>query len=182
MKDFSHIRQLLETLSVQAANLDRQRGEHHLPLFDDILFHCHAKLLTPCVQETKSTLESLIREQDSKRLTQSRAEYLTERLLAQISAIQREISTTSVRSHEPKHASYYRKPISTLYQELAQHQEWERRLADMVQDKQYALDNAPFNEKQIAQSALLAVEQRLKRCQTAKTKLENQITYRERNQ
>ena len=30
----------LEQMSNQAAALDRQRGEHHVPLFDERLFHC----------------------------------------------------------------------------------------------------------------------------------------------
>lgn len=182
MSDFSRLNTLLEQLKQHAAQLDRQRGEHHQPLFDAVLFHCHGKLLTPCVQEAQSTLGTILREQDAGKLTQARAEYLTERLLAQISAIQRELSTQSIRKTEPKHSSYYRKPISDLYQDLAQHQEWERRLMEMVRDKQYAVDSAPAFQKQAAQQALLTVEQRLKRCQTAKAKIEKQITYREKNQ
>ena len=182
MSDFSRLNNLLEQLKQNAAQLDRRRGEHHQPLFDEVLFHCHGKLLTPCVQEAQSTLTTILREQDAGKLTQPRAEYLTERLLAQISAIQRELSTQAIRKSEPKHSSYYRKPISDLYHDLAQHQEWERRLMEMVRDKQYALDSAPAFQKQVAQTALLTVEQRLKRCQDAKAKIEKQITYREKNQ
>lgn len=91
-------------------------------------------------------------------------------------------STQSIRKSEPKHSSYYRKPISDLYQDLAQHQDWERRLMEMVRDKQYALEQASVFQKQAAQQALLAVEQRLKRCQEAKAKIEKQITYREKHQ
>jgi len=182
MSDFSKLNILLEQLKNSAAQIDRTRGEHHLPLFDDTLFHCHGKLLTPCVTEAQSTLESILREQKANKLTQARAEYLTERLLAQISAIQREISTQSIRSNEPKHSSYYRKPISDLYQDLAQHQDWERRLRILVSDKENALHNAPGFHQQGAQQALLVAEQRLKRCQEAKTKIEKQITYREKHQ
>ncbi len=182
MNDFSKLTGLLEELKSSAAQVDRTRGEHHLPLFDETLFHCHGKLLTPCVIEAQSTLDSILREQKANKLTQARAEYLTERLLAQVSAIQREISTQGIRSKEPKHSSYYRKPISDLYQDLAQHQDWERRLKLLVSDKEYALDNAPGFQKQTAQQALLVAEQRLKRCQEAKAKIEKQITYRERHQ
>lgn len=182
MKDLSQLSQVIDTLANQAAALDRQRGEHHQPLFDGLLFHCHAKLIAPCVEETRSTLDALNREQNAHRLTANRAEYLTERLVAQISAIQRELSTTKIRHSEPKHSSYFRKPINLLYQDLSRHQEWERRLAEMVRDKQYLLDNSGLTDKTSAQQALLAVEQRLKRCQTAKANIEKQITYRERNQ
>lgn len=181
----SNIRQLqttLERLAIDAAALDRQRGEHHLPLFDERLFHSKAKLLVPCVNETQATLSSIVREEDAKKLTPMRAEYLTERLLAQVSAIQRELATTNIRKHEPKHKSYFLKPINELYQQLSQHQEWERRLLEMVRDKELAMQYAPPFQQQEAQQSLLATEQRLKRCQESKLKIEKQITYRERNQ
>ncbi|MCV5342437.1 primosomal replication protein, partial [Escherichia coli] len=77
------------------------------------------------------------------KLTALRAEYLTERLVAQIGAIQREISTTKIRKNEIKHSSYFRKSINVLYQELAQHQEWARRLREMVLEKERAVESAP---------------------------------------
>lgn len=172
----------LEQLANQAAALDRQRGENHLPLFDERLFHGRSKLLVPCVKETQSTLDSLVREEEAGILTALRAEYLTERLFSQVSAIQRELATTNIRKNEPKHKSYYQKPINELYQQLSQHQDWERRLMEMVRDKELALQYAPPFQQQAAQQALLATEQRLKRCQESKLKIEKQITYRERNQ
>lgn len=182
MAQFDQLAEILNTLAGQAAQLDRKRGEHHQPLFDERLFHTRSQLLVPCVAEARTTFDSIIREQQSGRLTALRAEYLTERLLAQIAAIQRELSTQTIRKHEIKHSSYYRKPINVLYQELAQHQEWERRLKQMVRDKEVALENAPAMTRQQAQQALIATEQRLVRCQAAKLKLEQQITYREKNQ
>ncbi len=182
MSDFSRLNLLLDELKVSAAQVDRTRGEHHRPLFDDTLFHCHGKLLTPCVSEAQATLSAILREQQAQKLTQARAEYLTERLLSQVAAIQREISTQAIRSNEPKHSSYYRKPINELYQDLAQHQDWERRLQILVSDKEMALNSAPGFQKQAAQQQLLAAEQRLKRCQEAKAKIEKQITFREKHQ
>ncbi|MFG0772921.1 primosomal replication protein [Vibrio plantisponsor] len=182
MKDLSRLNLIIEELKSTAALIDRTRGEHYRPLFDDTLFHCHGKLLTPCVIETESTLNAILREQKAGKLTQPRAEYLTERLLAQIGAIQREMSTQAIRKKEPKHYRDTRKPISDLYQDLAQHQDWERRLMLLVQDKQMAVEGTFGADKTSAQQALLAAEQRLKRCQEAKTKIEKQITFREKNQ
>ncbi|MDC5848216.1 primosomal replication protein [Vibrio europaeus] len=182
MSKVKQLQSTLEQLAINAAALDRQRGEHHLALFDERLFRCKAKLLVPCVKETQSTLDSIMREEDAGKLTAMRAEYLTERLLAQISAIQRELATTTIRKNEPKHSSYFRKPINELYQHLAQHQDWERRLMEMVREKELALQYAPPFQQQSAQQALMATEQRLQRCQEAKLKIEKQITYRERNQ
>ena len=181
----NQLKQLLVTLdhlAIQAAEIDRRRTEHHQPLFDELLFHCKSRLLVPCVKETQSTLETLIREQDSGRLTTLRAEYLSERLFAQVAALQREIATQPIRKNEPKHYSHFQKPINVLYQELAQHQEWERRLAEMVRDKLVELEHAPAFSKQDAQRTLLSTEQRLERCKVAKLKIEKQITYRERHQ
>ncbi|CAH1540826.1 Primosomal replication protein N prime prime [Vibrio rotiferianus] len=172
----------LEQMSNQAAALDRQRGEHHVPLFDERLFHCRSRLLVPCVKEATATLDSIVREQKEKKLTALRAEYLTERLVAQITAIQREISTTKIRKGEIKHSSHFRKPINVLYQELAQHQEWARRLREMVLEKERTVEIAPSFARAEAQKVLLATEQRLQRCEAALLKLENQITHREKNQ
>ncbi|WP_295894153.1 primosomal replication protein [uncultured Vibrio sp.] len=182
MSQLSNIKPILEQLAHQAAQLDRRRGEHHQPLFDERLFHCHGKLLVPCVNETQSTFKTLSREEQAGKLTQARAEFLTERLLAQISAVQRELSTQQIRKQEPKHSSYYRKPINALYQDLAKHQEWEMRLRDMVREKELELKQAPSFHQQQAQKALLATEQRLERCQEAKIKLEKQITFKEKHQ
>lgn len=182
MASFSQLKQNLEQMKFDAAHLDRQRGEHHLPLFDSSLFTCRSRLLTPCVDEAIATFDAIEREKAHKLLTTQRAEYLTERLLAQISAIQRELSTSHFRKDEPKHSSYYRKPISQLYQDLSQHKEWERRLMDMVLDKHKALEEAAGFNRSHAQQAVLKTEQRLERCRQAIIKIEKQITYREQHQ
>ncbi|WP_086984540.1 primosomal replication protein [Vibrio aphrogenes] len=181
MSHFQEIANKLETLSQQAAQRDRYKGEHHQPLFDEHLFRCRARLLVPCVSEAKSTYESIIREQQAKRLTQLRAEHLTQRLIAQLEAIQRELATTKIRHNEIKHSSHYRKPISELYQDLSQHQEWEIRLKDLVLQKTRHVEQCSSFERAKAQQDLLVTEQRLERCQAAKLKIEKQITFRERH-
>ncbi len=178
MSRLSSFSQHLNELAHRAEKLDTQRGEHHKPLFDDQLFHGKSKLLTPCVNEAKATFEALNREN----LTEVRAHFLSEYFVAQIEAITRELSTTAIRSNEIKHSSYYRKPINHLYQELSQHNEWERRLKLQVHAKQNELDNAPAYLQQQIQNVLMTAEQRLARCQQAKISLENRIHYRERNQ
>lgn len=182
MIEFNELLDRLDQLALDAAALDRRRGEHHRPLFDQQLFHCQARLLVPCVAETKSTCENIIREKAAGRLTHLRAEFLTDTLLAQMAAIQRELSTQKIRKNEIKHSSFYRKPINQLYQELAQHNEWERRLREMVYEKEQQLNASSAFEQPQLQKALLATEQRLARCSEAKLKLERQITYRERHQ
>ncbi|NLS11320.1 prepilin peptidase [Vibrio sp. SM6] len=171
----------LDELAAQAAQLDRRRGEQVRGLFDERLFHCQSQLLMPCVDETRATFNTLKREQECGRLTAMRAEYLTERLLAQISAIQRELATVPLRNKVKHIGAVTQKPINVLYQELAQHSEWARRLQQMVWEQQQALNSASALERAERQKTLLATEQRLIRCKAALDKIENQITYRERH-
>ncbi|WP_105902800.1 primosomal replication protein [Vibrio gangliei] len=181
MAQFNQIAQKLEDLSKQAAQRDRFKGEHHQPLFDEHLFSGRSRLLVPCVSEAKATYDNIIREQQANRLTQLRAEHLTQKLVAQMEAIQRELATSNIRNNEIKHSSHYRKPINELYQDLAQHQEWEIRLKDLVLKKTSQLENCSSLERSKAQQDLLVAEQRLERCQAAKLKIEKQITFRERH-
>ncbi|MCV5334423.1 primosomal replication protein, partial [Escherichia coli] len=62
--NISQLQENLEQMAKQAAVLDRQRGEHHVPLFDERLFGCRSSLLTPCVKEAKATLDAIVREQN----------------------------------------------------------------------------------------------------------------------
>ncbi|EJN6829760.1 primosomal replication protein [Vibrio cidicii] len=172
----------LEQMAVQAIELDSLRGEHHAPLFDEQLFSCRAHVLTPCVEEAKATLETLMREQNEQILTSQRAQFLSERLLTQLAAISRELLADKVTRKDASVAmNYSRKPINLLYQELAQHQEWRRRLRELVTEKQRALVMASAPDRAQAQQALLVAEQRLSRCQAAILKIENQITDQEKD-
>ncbi|GAM68778.1 primosomal replication protein N prime prime [Vibrio sp. JCM 19236] len=72
MASFSELKQKLEQMKFDAAHLDRQRGEHHLPLFDSSLFTCRSRLLTPCVEEATATFSAIEREQQQKLLTAQR--------------------------------------------------------------------------------------------------------------
>ncbi|WP_171972096.1 primosomal replication protein PriC, partial [Vibrio panuliri] len=73
MTQFKPLIATLEQLAVQAAELDRSRGEHHQALFDERLFHGSSRLLVPCVKEAQATLTTLMREQESGKLTALRA-------------------------------------------------------------------------------------------------------------
>lgn len=180
MSRLNQLSNTLAQLASQAELVDHKRGEHYQPLFDEHLFQCKSHLLLPCVHEIQATLTTLINEEQSGKLTTSSAQYLTERLLTQISAIQRELATLNIRHSEAKRNQEFRKPIHRLYQELAQHQNWEYRLMDMVSDKEQMLHSAPLNQQPAAYQDLMITKQRLQRCRDAKVKLEKQIAFRER--
>ncbi|UJF18678.1 primosomal replication protein [Vibrio sp. SS-MA-C1-2] len=183
--DFSKLLTLTEQLLEKGRAIDKQRGEQRYPLFDQQLFGCRSKKMVPCVNETQSMIKSLIQEHDSGLLNPQRAQYLGEKITQQVQALQREINTQAIRRTEPRAKTVWQRPINELYQDLAQHQDWERRLKTMIRDKQAELDN--FNPlvafdgraRKKQQQELLALEGRHRRCYEALIKLEKQIQYRE---
>ena len=138
--DFSKLQQLTEQILEQSKSIDKQRGAQRNPLFDQHLFTCNSKLMVPCIMETIGLIKSLVTEHQTGVLNSQRANYLGEKITLQIGALQREIKTQSIRRNEPKKRTAWFRPINELYQDLAQHQDWERRLKTMVRDKQAQLD------------------------------------------
>ncbi|UIP28840.1 primosomal replication protein [Photobacterium sp. TLY01] len=179
--DLHRLSDLVDKLLSPAEALDHQRKESSKPLFDKQLFHGQSRLLVPCVREIQQEIAALKNEQASGRLHATRARYVCEKILAQIQAVQREMATKQIRESEPKYQVKQRKTLHELYDELAQHQDWERRLAAMVKDKAFALEQAPqASSRQPLQQQLLALEGRLARCQQAMTRLEKAILQLER--
>lgn len=179
--DLSRLSGLVEQLIPQASALDHQRGESDKPLFDNQLFHCRARLLLPCIREIQQEIAALMKEQAAGNLQIARASYVCEKILTQIQAIQREMATKQIREAEPKYVVKQRKSLHQLYDDLAQHQDWERRLSAMVKDKTFELEQAAeVSQRQPLQQQLIALEGRLNRCQQAMAGIEQAIVRRER--
>ncbi|WP_434355998.1 primosomal replication protein [Parasalinivibrio latis] len=180
--DLATLNNLLTEMAKQAAQTDRSRKEGWEPLFDEQLFYCRSSLLTPYVAEAKHNLETLETEQRENRLSAARASHLCERLLNQVTALKREQSTGRLRTKFRN--TTYRKPSVTarqLYENLAQHREWERRLENMVREEELRHANcASWDEQQACQQKILATESRLQRCRDAITNIEKQIAKKER--
>jgi len=173
--------QLLDQLAKRAAEVDRRRGEANAPLFSIQLFQCQGKLLTPCVNEAQGLLNVMRRDDEQGLLTEARATHICETLLAQISALQRELATLPLRKQEQATRGRRRQSIGELYQELAKHQDWERRLEDKLRDANASVDAASTPAVlQDYQKQVLALEQRLARCRQARERIESTISYRER--
>lgn len=181
MPDLKRLETIVSQLAHEAASTDRKRGEASRPLFDEQLFRGRSKLLMPCVNEIRHEIHALINEQQAGKLQLSRTQHLCEKIVAQIQAIQRELATQAIRKNEPKRGQGWRKPIHQLHQDLAQHQEWERRLSAMLKDKSHMLGRCQTlaDQRQIQQE-ILALEGRLARCQEALKKIERDINTRER--
>lgn len=181
MPDLKRLENILDQLAKDAAQTDRKRGEAARPLFDEQLFFCRSKLLTPCVAEIRGEISALRSERKAGKLQASRTQHICEKVIAQIQAIQRELATQQIRKNEPRRQQGWRRPIHELYQDLAQHQDWERRLAAMQRDKEMLISRcSTLAEQQKLQKEVLALEGRLSRCRAALGKIEKEISQRER--
>lgn len=172
MSNFNKLRKILDTLIGHCKQVDGARGAYYQPLFDTTLFKSRAKLLTPYALETQSNYQRILSDLTSKQLSAARATHLTEKLTNQIAALQRELANYDLRDDRNLH-----QPQSTneLYNSLAQHQDWQRRLSTIVQQKKSALDTCPAFQKEQAEKAWQLASERLERCEESMKKIQRQI-------
>ena len=174
----THLKEQLNNMSIQAQAIDKQRGESLKPLFDDRLFSCLSRLLSPCVQEAKNVIAQFEEEQKSGRLSSIRAAHLCEKLLNQVAALQREMATLSIREKEKRFAFKHTTSMNQLYQDLAQHQNWERRLEEKLNQIEAFFSYQTTQKNQIEiQKHLIVTKERLSRCNKAKQKIESNIAF-----
>lgn len=102
--------------------------------------------------------------------------FLAERLVLQLTALQREVATLSLRKNNQPN-----EPIAVdLYHKLAEHQDYERRLLSMLKDRETLLSRqTTFNEQKKLQHELAAIEGRLLRCRQALARIERSIEKKE---
>lgn len=181
MSVITQLKQQLHDISTHAAEIDIRRGDSRTPIFDERLFSRRFHQLTPCVAETQRLVTQLEKSQSSGHLSALQASHLCEKIINQISALQREMATLSVREQEKRFTPKAGISIDQLYQQLAQHQDWERRLQNKVREAEVAVNNCiSFQQQQRQQQQLLATEQRLFRCREAREKIEVRIAYKEK--
>ncbi|MCV9877806.1 primosomal replication protein [Brenneria izbisi] len=138
--------------------------------FDRQLFSSYGTRLKDYFAEVSENLH-LIRHLAAEQRTE-RVAFMAEKLVRQITALQRELATQSLRRRE--------QPTTTAtedhYHKLAEHQGYERRLLAMIQDRESLLSRQTrLNEQQRLQKELAALEGRLSRCRQALTRLERLI-------
>ncbi|MCA2015921.1 primosomal replication protein [Vibrio tritonius] len=183
MNNLSQLRHGLNQLAADATRFDEKRGKDVKPLFDKALFRNDTRHAVSCVKEAQATLESLIVGQRNATLTKESAEYLTERLLLQINALYRTLASVPAKIDQQEVANTNQhKTLDDLYRDKIQHQEWLRRLNQLVADKQVALEQSDYLTRSPAQEALNVAEQRLQRCQIALANIEQLITQKEKQQ
>ncbi|MEI7374505.1 primosomal replication protein [Dickeya chrysanthemi] len=141
--------------------------------FDRQLFSCYGTRLGDYLDEIRHNHQYLQQYVQEQRL--DRVAFMAERLLAQMTALQRELATQPLRAQEPATPA-----PQDRYQKLAEYQGYERRLLAMIQDRESLLaTQSQLSEQQRLQRELAALEGRLARCRQALTKLERQIERQE---
>ncbi|MFL1914827.1 primosomal replication protein PriC [Plesiomonas shigelloides] len=161
----------LEKAAIEADRLQTER-----PRFAPALFKCHSPRLTDCVRELEQNLNQLEQLHSAQQ-----AGFLAETITAQFSALQRELSTQSLRKKEVAAAKRTNtgKHID-LYDEFARHQDYERRLNDMIRVREAKLGSCvTLQQQQTLQQEIAAYEGRLFRCRQALKKIELRIQRRE---
>ncbi|WP_380184267.1 primosomal replication protein PriC [Kalamiella sp. sgz302252] len=143
--------------------------------FDSQLFHCHSTRLGDYMQEVRQSL-LLLRQSVNGQRTE-RVAWMAERVVLQMSALQRELATLKLRSRETPPEPEQ----ENLYEKLAKHQDYERRLRAMVADRESQLgQQETLAQQQKLQREIAALEGRLQRCLQALKKIERAIENRER--
>lgn len=172
---------LLLTLEQQIAILEAEVTPiGHLPTqqarFDRRLFSSHGTRLRDYMQEISHNQAQLRQEVNENRTAQ--VAFLAEKLVAQITALQRELATQQLRKkhREPQQGT------GDLYTKLVQHQDYERRLQAMIQDRESLLgQQSLLREQQRLQQEIAALEGRLSRCRVALVRLERAIERKEKD-
>ncbi|MGK2889582.1 MAG: primosomal replication protein PriC [Candidatus Malihini olakiniferum] len=132
--------------------------------FDRQIFQSHGTRLRDYLSEVEQNFQALrhLVEEDCT----ERVAFMTERLVAQIGALQ------ALRRQEETPVAI----ASDLYQKLAEHQDYERRLNLMIQDRESQLDIAvTLSAQQQLQREIVALEGRLAFCRQALLRLERKV-------
>ncbi|WP_299998109.1 primosomal replication protein PriC [uncultured Cedecea sp.] len=162
----------IEELAVAIAPLSQQRTSQ--ARFDKKLFTTHSTQLKDYLLEVRANMEKLQHSVEQKRTAQ--VAFLAEKLVEQLAALQRELATKELRKNE-----WQQPEAVNFYQKLATHQDYERRLQAMINDRenQYAVQETRVGQQKL-QREILALEGRLQRCRQALTRLERIIERQER--
>ncbi|CDL83241.1 primosomal replication protein PriC [Xenorhabdus szentirmaii] len=144
--------------------------------FDQSLFHHHSNKLGGYLLEIKQNMKQL-----KSCVADNRAEpvkFLAERLVIQIEGLKREIATQTLRKQEDKFERHSQE--RDLYQRLAEHQDYERRLIAMVDDRELQLNKQITQaDKYKLQKEIAALAGRLTRCRQALMRIEKSIEKQE---
>lgn len=168
--------QALEQQIAALASVVQPRGDVPIPQarFDAALFANHGTRLRDYLAEVQKNFAQLQAAVKDNRA--AHVAFLAEKLVTQITALQREIATQTLRrNNQPKEVA-----TVDLYHKLAEHQEYERRLISMIEDRENLLgQQTTFAAQKKLQQELAALEGRLARCRQALARIERNIERKE---
>lgn len=204
MNSIERLTEVLARLSSEAKQLDIQNAQnknHRLVennnLFSNTLFFSQSDRYLPYVEEVDRRLIEFRRLVTSNKIELSKA--LLEQLEQQISAISNALNANStmhqaakisfdankkirIKKAKAKEANKYKKLAQNivlnshqLYQKLTEHHEFERRLMEMLQNKERQRLNCKKHESEKLSLEVLTLHQRLGRCRKAITVIERDI-------
>lgn len=173
----------LET-QVQNSKLTYQNWFRSSDIFNSSYFHTQSDDIKDYVKEIKTNIERLAKVKD-----QTHADYLSDMIAHQFGCFKNLLNSGDLNSkyaaHRGKHiklqqrvkniAQQATQTSQSLYEELSKLHEYERRLIDMVADKQASLNQHAGANKSELQQQVLLTQQRLGRCRQAITGVEDKI-------
>jgi primosomal replication protein N'' len=209
MNSIKRLSILLETLNTQAKKIDLQNTQlkaHRLiennNLFSSTLFTSKSDKFTPYVKETQKRLNEFSRLVAANKIDLSKLLLL--QIEQQISAISNALQSNGImhqaatlsfdannkvriKKSKAKQTNKYDALTKNmmlnshqLYQKLTEHHEFERRLIDMVNEKESARLQCKKNENEKISAEVLALYQRLGRCRKAISAIERDIELSEK--
>lgn len=209
MNSIERLTEVLMRLAIEAKQIDTENNKnksHRLiennNLFSPSLFFTQSDRYLPYVEEIERKLAEFTRLVASNKITLSKA--LLEQLEQQISAISNALQANStihqaaklsfdankkirVKKAKAKQVSKYRDLAKTLvlnshqlYQKLTEHHEFERRLMDMLMEKERQRLECKKHESEKLSFEVLTLHQRLGRCRKAISTIERDIELAEK--
>ncbi|MDQ7884273.1 primosomal replication protein PriC [Atlantibacter hermannii] len=137
--------------------------------FDRQLFQTRSTVINDYLQECWRNLDTLtlyVRQQKTDRVA-----WLAEHLVAQMEALARESATWTLRFHDSAHL-----PAGQRHAQLLQHQDYERRLLAMKQQREAQLRSVEtLQEQQKLHKELDVLDGRLARCRHALAAIERAL-------
>jgi len=192
------IHAILEQLDQQAIQIDqknKQSKSHKIiqenDIFSEALFNTHSDLFHPYIVEVKSKTDELSRLLDAKKNNLAHSRLLI--IEQQISALRNALNSNGALHKEPEQrlvamkARRYKKAAQAvmqsshnLHNKLNETFEFERRLLEMIKDREIQRQNVTVKQSQQLSGEILALHQRLGRCRQAISKLEREIAQSEK--
>lgn len=164
----------IEALQIRIAPIADQEFSHSR--FDSQLFSSKSTHLGDCQKELNKLYQQLCHSVSLNHKEQ--VNFLTEKIAHQIQALSRELSTQSLR--EKENAFQEKKEQVDLYERLAQHQDYERRLVGMMNERELQLNTLDDHTKRHqCQKEIATLAGRLYRCRQALIRIEKAIEHQE---